>query len=518
MIMENMRDYISLYLKHKGMGMDEFLASCNISRSMFYRFLKEPFRFSDDQLELISEALGIADKEKSKLFAFKSDYRSTVSISREIETEILGILFSNPYEFRTNKCDFEYYDSDENKTYVLDTDGISDVLSDNITKMKHDDKNGLKCYLTIYNCSSAQKVSSIYSLLSSLEKRLGEQINFFRIIHYVNYQQDDLLSKLKAMKINLPLYSIFSDYHLVNTDLTDHPWASLVDFFVLKYGYQQASDKSGWRYMVSNMEHGRRAYAFSTDNYMTYKFFTCGMDEQSAYLDHSSDTGPLEINMHYQSLSAATRRIIISMEPCWDAITPLIWHDMFERVKNGPNFKIIRNMLDPTGSYKMYSDDQLVEFCVNSLKSRFEISEKNETKTIFTIDGLKTFTTQRMITEALVFGEPFTGDEIRSQLEYVKSRLGDMTQSGQQSFYIYNTKWKQPMYLYAILKNMLIGLISPKNANRLGAITLLKDKAIADALYEYILYEMIGKRNSDDSLLLSDAEASGLIDALISRI
>ena len=94
--MDNMRDFISFYLKRKGIGIDDLLAACGIGRSMFYRFLKEPFRFSDAQLELISKSLDILDKEKSKLLAFKSDYRPADSTSKEIETEIRGIIFSNP--------------------------------------------------------------------------------------------------------------------------------------------------------------------------------------------------------------------------------------------------------------------------------------------------------------------------------------------------------------------------------------------------------------------------------------
>ena len=512
-----MRDFISFYQKRKGLGIDGLLASCGIGRSMFYRFLKEPFRFSDDQLELISGALEISGKEKAKLLSFKSDYRPTDSISSDVEAEILGILFSNPYEFRANKNDFEYYDFDKKRTYILDADGLVDSISEHIAQTKQHDGNRFECYLSIYNCITVQKVSTLYGLLSGIQNKLGKKFKTFRIIHYVDYQQDDLLSKLKMLKVQLPLYSTFNDYHLINTDLTEHPWAGRVDFFAIKYGRQTASGTSDWRYIVGNIERPRRTYVYSTDNYPLYKFLTCGIDEQSAGFEF--DASPLGISTFCQNLLSTTRRVLISPEPCFDSIIPTIWNSLLERVKKSPNLKKIRNILDSAGAGAIYSDAQVLDHCINSLTSRFEINEKNESINILTTDGLEAFTSQKMTTEALVLGETFTRDEVLLQLEYIKSRLGDMSASGQQSFYIFDAKFRQPMYQHAILKNMLIYSLSPKNQNPLTSITTLKDKAIADALYNFVIHDVIDKREyGADSLLMPDSEASAFLDMLISRI
>ena len=516
--MEKMRDFISLHLKRKGMSIDDLLAKCSISRSMFYRFLKEPFRFSDNQLELISEALEISSNEKSKLYVFKSDYNYVDSMSDEIEAEILGILFSNPYELKTNKIDFEYYDFYKNRTYVLDVDSLVDMLSDHADQVEHSDANCFKCYLTIYNCTSAQKVSSIYQLLSSLKNKFGQKFDTFRIIHYVNYQQDDLLSKLRTLKIHLPLYAILPYYHLVNMDLTAHPWASHVDFFTLKYSNHPNSAASDWRYMVGNIECSRRAYAYSTDNYSLYRFFTCDLDEQNTDFEVNSGIGPLKFNILYKNLSSTTRQILISPELCWSAIIPSTCYNLFERAKNGANCKIIRNIADPDGAFALYSDDQLSEFGANSLKSRFEISEKNETINILTINGLETFTTQNITTDVLAFNETFTKTEVLLQLEFIKSRLGDMASSGQQSFYIINAKLNQPLFRFWIIKGVLLGMFSPENGKPLFAVTRLKDRVLADALYNYVTYEMIDKRGSVNSLLMSDSEAGAFLDTLIAKI
>ena len=514
--MNNMRDFVSFYLKRKGIGIDDFLALCGIGRSMFYRFLKEPYRFSDEQLEAMAKSIEIPEKEKAKLLAFKSDCRPADSISKEIEDEIRDILFSNPSEFRVNKSDFEYYDFDKKRTYVTDADGLVDMLSEHIAQIERPDENCLEGYFTIYNCATAQKVSRVYDLLSGLKSRLRKKFMVSRIIHYVDYQKNDLLSKLKMLKANLPLYSTFNDYHLINTDLSEHPWAGRVDFITLKYGRQTVSGTSDWRYMVVNIEHARRAYAYSTDNYQLYKFLACGMDEQGA--DFEFDASPIEVNEFFKKQFSVTKRITITLEPCLDSIIPTIWHNLIERVKNGPNLKMIRKVLDSSGSYTMYSDAQFFDFLVNSLKSRFEICEKNETIFILTIDGLETFVKQKMMTETLMLDETFTREEARLQLEHIKSRLGDAAASGQESFYIFNARLKQPMYRCIILKNNLFSACSPQNTNHLIATTTLQDKAIANAMYNFIVYEMIDKRDNADSLLMSDSEAGVLLDKLISRM
>ena len=515
---ESMRDFISFHLKRKGIGIDDLLASCNIGRSMFYRFLKEPFRFSDEQLELIADVISLSDKEKLRLYAFKSEYRHVDSAAKAAEDEIPGILFSNPYEFRANKIDFEYYDFEKDTTFVLDTDGFVDVISGHIAQMEHLDASRFKLCFTIYNCTSAQKVSSIYGLLFGLEKKIKQKINTFRIIHYINYQQDDLLSKLKMLKVNLPMYSTFPDYHLINTDLTAHPWAGHIDFFVLKYGYEPDSKAVKQRYIVGNMKNSRRAYAYSTDSYALYKFFTCGIDDQTAEMDYDSDVNPMEVNRFFQNLLSASGRILITQEPCYDALIPSIWDNLMERaINNVPNLKRIRTVLDPNDAFSIYSDAQVLEFCIKTLQSRFESNEKNETINILTTDGLETFITQSMTTDALVLGETFSKAEIALQLEYIKSRLGDSASSGQQSFYIFNAKFKQPIYWYSIFKNRLIAVCSAKRVNPLLTTALLKDKAVADAMYNYVLYELIDKRGGADSLLMSDSEAGAFLDTLISR-
>lgn len=80
---------------------------------------------------------------------------------------------------------------------------------------------------------------------------------------------------------------------------------------------------------------------------------------------------------------------------------------------------------------------------------------------------------------------------------------------------IFNAESKQPMCKYFILKNILVCAISPENINPLIAVTMLKDKDIADALYNYVMYEMIDKRDGADSMLMSDSEANEFIDMLI---
>ena len=71
--MEDMLSFISQKIKNiEGLSMQQLISSIGFTRSKFYRFLQEPQRFSAKQLEALSDALGLDDKEKQILFQFNS--------------------------------------------------------------------------------------------------------------------------------------------------------------------------------------------------------------------------------------------------------------------------------------------------------------------------------------------------------------------------------------------------------------------------------------------------------------
>ena len=68
--MSDLLSFIAGNLKQNRMTVDEFCRKVGISRQKFYRFVKEPRRFSDDQIRSIIEVLSLSDSEVQALESY----------------------------------------------------------------------------------------------------------------------------------------------------------------------------------------------------------------------------------------------------------------------------------------------------------------------------------------------------------------------------------------------------------------------------------------------------------------
>ena len=68
--MSDLLSFIAGNLKQNRMTVDEFCRKVGISRQKFYRFVKEPRRFSGDQIRSIIEVLSLSDSEVQTLESY----------------------------------------------------------------------------------------------------------------------------------------------------------------------------------------------------------------------------------------------------------------------------------------------------------------------------------------------------------------------------------------------------------------------------------------------------------------
>ena len=68
--MSDLLSFIAGNLKQQSMTVDEFCRKIGISRQKFYRFVKEPRRFSGDQIRSIIEVLSLSDSEVQALESY----------------------------------------------------------------------------------------------------------------------------------------------------------------------------------------------------------------------------------------------------------------------------------------------------------------------------------------------------------------------------------------------------------------------------------------------------------------
>ena len=149
--------YLTGNIKKSGLTVNEFCSQVGISRQKFYRFVKEPFRFTSQNIKKIKEVLQMDEAEASLL-----DVRlghgtppSSHAAPSDYEQLIFDLLSRKPSDDRSvNRFNIEYIDdsgsamfSPEIISCVLAGFGVQRENAEKVLSQEHE------FAITIYNCT-----------------------------------------------------------------------------------------------------------------------------------------------------------------------------------------------------------------------------------------------------------------------------------------------------------------------------------------------------------------------------
>ena len=155
--MSDLLSFIAGSLKQKGMTVDEFCKEIGISRQKFYRFVKEPRRFSSDNIRSIIDVLSLSDAEakvlESHIYPKASadvpseagDYAQLIAdlLSRRLSDELSMVADHIEYTDPSGTVTME---SSESIARIMAGEFTAQTGSDPDARLAHDFK------VTIYNC------------------------------------------------------------------------------------------------------------------------------------------------------------------------------------------------------------------------------------------------------------------------------------------------------------------------------------------------------------------------------
>ena len=248
--MEDLLFFLTGNIKKSGLTVNEFCSQVGISRQKFYRFVKEPFRFTNENVKRIKEVLHMSEADAS---FFDSRLGSGTPVASFVDPSdydrLIGDLFSrNPSdELSVNRFNIEYLDqsgsasvfSPEIISCVLAGFGVQRENADEALSQKHE------YAITIYNCTitaenfspreykfskSILTIARIVRLLESiLSSSRGVRI---RVRHYLSERTAELMMKhniedkeaicfnIRLLTDVLPLLSSVLDYRIDTAGVT----------------------------------------------------------------------------------------------------------------------------------------------------------------------------------------------------------------------------------------------------------------------------------------------------------
>lgn len=448
--MSDLLSFIAGSLKQKGMTVDEFCKEIGISRQKFYRFVKEPRRFSSDNIRSIIDVLSLSDAEakvlESHIYPKASadvpseagDYAQLIAdlLSRRLSDELSMVADHIEYTDPSGTVTME---SSESIARIMAGEFTAQTGSDPDARLAHDFK------VTIYNCVPTRDdierkrvrrtdlwIMTITQIIKELDRLLLPISDTkIRVRHYISNRErhklslaekgdkDALTLGLHIFNTVLPLMSLAEDYKLDQAQNLRRFWFDNRDVCLIRHTCRPAEGASRNPVRAGNSpEDGSISYYLlvftnNGDCYAChlgneeashiYRFFSIDNTAKEAQLSekaHSATPNQIFYQMHSQH-----RMVLIHSDLCFDDVPPQLWLALYKDVESRSDKalyeQVFRKLIDPFDQYAFLHFQDLVFSAIGTLQQRSHDASRFGKITICHPEGLKNMVRTGMIMDLI---------------------------------------------------------------------------------------------------------------------
>ena len=456
--MSDLLSFIAGNLKQQSMTVDEFCRKVGISRQKFYRFVKEPRRFSGDQIRSIIEVLSLSDSEVQTLESYmylkaspgvtpdSVDYSNVISdiFSRSLSRELS--LTANNIEY-TGTDGTVTMESSVSLARIMSGVSPGRRKADPGVRISHDFK------FTIYNCvptaediasKKVRRTDKWIMTITQIVKELDDLLlpiadTSIRVRHYVSHRErfklsqaenedrDAMLLNLHVLNTVLPLLSLAEDYDMDQTQVLRRFWFDSRDVCLIRHTSRIAADssevpgRSGDGNELSSTMYYLLVFTNVGDCYACclgseeashiYRFFS--IDSTAKETLPAEKTRPVNPNQSFYQIGSQHKTAMIHPDLCFDSVPPNLWlalyRDVASRGDRALFEQIFRNLIDPFDQYAFLSFKDLVYAAVDTLQQRARSSTRFGRITICHPEGLQNLVRTGMLADLISDAVDYTG-------------------------------------------------------------------------------------------------------------
>ena len=562
-------------IKKSGLTVNEFCTMVGISRQKFYRFVKEPFRFTDKNIRKIREVLHMSEEDASHLDTLLG--RETPLSSKTDPSDygrlISDLLSRKPSdELSVNRFNIEYLDksgsavmlSPEILSCVLAGCGIQRENMDRILSQEHE------FAITIYNCTvTAENFSSreytcsksiltIARTVKLLEDILSSSQGVrIRVRHYLSERSAGLfmnhdVTDNKAVCFNirlftdiLPLLSSVPDYRIDTTGVTRRFWTDHSDLCLIEHRYadgdRMSTNRTEYFAMVfSGTGECSVCRLGSEEAANIFRFLT--IDTRDKISMPPGQGIPVNPNQSYFETDKKYKSAMIHPDLCFDNVPKDMWLALYETVRNHEDRaffeSIFRSLIDPYDQYAFLDFDALVHLAVGILDQRFKVCSSMGEIVICHPIGLQNLVRTGMITDLITEEIDYTGRKlVRAPLRFPAPMIADLlkiirtsiirrmssipedpTQYDWINYYILKPQTPYPEVSYVVSKDYGVFPIYSRSRHKNRLTNAYRNPAVGTLFYEYAVNKIIGRHCEEiESEILSDEHSIAFLDKLIAE-
>lgn len=518
--MGDMLSYISNFLRLKNISITDLFLKANITKGKFYRFVKEPYRFSDLELERISNVLSLSASERENLFAYKQHDSNFESDPKASLLSFDDIIF--------NKAKIDI--NDDELIYNLFYQNVISKETANTLTNKIISKNYLgenftmkKITLYILNCINEEKLLPIFNLAYKLNELSKDKFDL-NIVHYIHLSENNMKIKTNCFR-NFCQMGFFINYNVKWVNLSESNWGRHMNYCLLNM-----TDDNEERFLHINVRNSDEVYCYWSEDKNLHRFLALGIEE----LYNTKSIKKMNISDYNIQIYKKTQeysKILVHFSLCFDNILNKIWDSKIQDIQTNAD-KIV-NKLSYGRDDNNYADKQLVlNYLVNTLRERFELNEVKETINLIHSSGLEKFIDDYTIYEAVSLEIKFNDEQIIEQLKCIQERLGQ-SKLNHQRYYIIKSDTDKCLklpklpssidhnyYSYVIFRSDSIYVNSPCSENFISSEIYIEDSYLSKDFYDYIVEKLINdeERNRESSKIMTDKQANDFIAMLIAKV
>ena len=555
--MEDLLFFLTGNIKKSGLTVNEFCSQVGISRQKFYRFVKEPFRFTNENIKKIKEVLRMNEADASFFdsrlgggtppasHTDPSDYNRLIS----------DLLSRSPsVELSKNKDNIEYLNtsdsaarlSAESFARVIAGAGLHGISVNTVFSREHEYAFTIyNCTLEAENCTSHEYVPSnsiltITRMIRRLEDILSSSRGVrIRVRHYLSARRTEMMSNhdigdSEAMCFNLrlltdvlPLLSYVEDYRIDTAGLTHRFWTEHSSLCLIEHRWKDESEVNGCHteYFALVFSHNGECSACrlgSADVSDIFRFLS---------IDTWNKAGiPFE------------QSVLIHPDPCFDDIPKDMWLALYETVRSredrGIFENIFRKLMDPYDQYAFLDFDALVHLTVTILDQRTQEGSRMGKIMICHPEGLRNFAKTGIITDLVSEDVDYTGKDLiqtpirfpapmvanllrlirESVIRRMSSPHGVPALTDSANYYIFKPQTPYPEISYVINREYGVFPIYNKGRHKNTLTNAYQNPAVGNLMYDFVVNRIIGRQGAElDSVILSDEHSIAFLDNLIAK-
>ena len=480
-----LHDFVGRQTKLKKIKSKDLATICGLSRTTLYRHTKGILPISPKVEAAMAKALQMSDAERDE---FRRLISITVQDGSLISARfVLDHLFFGSAPYYANEDSFKdiMFAYHQNDSYLRKLGDVTGML------LKHSSNENFSCDIKVVGCIN----KDLQGMLQTILKHCLSKSDAVNVEHLLVFPKSDYLKCAETMLAITPLLGYLNYNMLYDTEAASTYATVLRDFLLVKISYSKDGKDYQLFYVISLVSGGLSQIA-AFENEDIYRFF---LENYHLFRKRCQEIwfkakNISLLNDYLLTLETSKSQCIIKSGPAYNKVPMEVFKSIASRQPTAlENIPVLKERMTPESLFA-------------TLEARHKLAYKAGNWDVYSVNGLRTFAEQGLLTDHIEWMPPFDQNERKIILKSIRERLINKPKD-----YNLLVTEKDIKNAYSAISDTGMFLKFEQN-NDLCENVVVENKMVADLIFDYV------KNHVSAYHAMPEDEAIKLFDELIAGI